>query len=74
MFQTDRTGNRATLTLRQLEVLRLVSTGKTDKEIARVLGLSPRTVEMHVCHVLDTLHCRSRADAVRAAMARGLIG
>jgi DNA-binding NarL/FixJ family response regulator len=56
-----------TLTPRQLEVLRQVSHGLTDKEIARKLSLSPRTVEMHVANTLATLRCRTRAEAVRRA-------
>lgn len=57
----------ATLTPRQLQVLREVSQGLTDKEIARKLSLSPRTVEMHVANTLATLGCRTRAEAVRRA-------
>lgn len=57
----------ATLTPRQLEVLREVARGLTDKEIARKLALSPRTVEMHVANSLATLQCRTRAEAVRRA-------
>jgi pimeloyl-ACP methyl ester carboxylesterase/DNA-binding CsgD family transcriptional regulator len=56
-----------TLTPRQLEVLREVAHGLTDKQIARKLSLSPRTVEMHVANTLATLRCRTRAEAVRRA-------
>ena len=66
-------GEQTSLTHRQVEVLRLVAEGKTDKEIARALQLSPRTVEMHVGRVLEALHCRSRAEAVRMAMERRLL-
>jgi len=62
------------LTPRQREVLRLVGQGHTDKEIARVMGLSHRTVEMHVRHSLAALDCRSRAEGVRVALQRGLLG
>jgi pimeloyl-ACP methyl ester carboxylesterase/DNA-binding CsgD family transcriptional regulator len=61
------------LTPRQLEVLRGVARGLTDKEIASELGLSPRTVEMHVAHALDALACANRAEAVRKAAALGLL-
>jgi DNA-binding NarL/FixJ family response regulator len=61
------------LTTRQVEVLRLVAGGRTDKEIARALNLSPRTVEMHVSRAMDALRCRSRAEAVRAAMERRIL-
>ena len=64
----------AALTQRQAEVLRLVARGHTDKEIARALALSPRTVEMHVARILAALGSRNRADAVRKASALRLLG
>ncbi len=57
----------AGLTRREVEVVRLVAMGRTNREIARELFLSPRTVEMHVGSILLKLDCRSRADAVRRA-------
>ena len=57
----------AGLTPRQLQILAHVSRGHTDKQIARELALSPRTVEMHVQRVMNTLHCRTRAEAVARA-------
>jgi pimeloyl-ACP methyl ester carboxylesterase len=65
--------DRAVLTPRQLEVLREVGQGQTDKEIARKLALSPRTVEMHVANALQALKCRTRAEAVRRAAELALI-
>jgi len=56
---------RGGLTRRELEVLRLVAEGCTDREIAQTLVVSPRTVEMHVANCLGKLGCRSRAEAVR---------
>jgi len=61
------------LTARQLDVLRGVARGLTDKEIASELSLSPRTVEMHVARALDALDSANRAEAVRKAVARGLL-
>lgn len=55
------------LTPRQLEILHQVGQGLTDKQIARKLSLSHRTVEMHVANVLLALECRTRAEAVRRA-------
>lgn len=55
------------LTPRQFEILREVGLGQTDKQIARKLSLSPRTVEMHVANALLALKCRTRAEAVRRA-------
>ena len=61
------------LTKRQTEVLQSVSRGLSDKQIAKLLGLSPRTVEMHVAGSLKALGCSSRAEAVHKASAAGLI-
>jgi pimeloyl-ACP methyl ester carboxylesterase/DNA-binding CsgD family transcriptional regulator len=55
------------VTARQMEVLRLIGQGQTDKQIARALGLSHRTVEMHVGRVLEALKCHTRAEAVSVA-------
>ena len=60
-------GAKSPLTLRQVEILRQVGLGQTDKQIARKLSLSPRTVEMHVANALLALNCRTRAEAVRRA-------
>ena len=64
---------RGGLTRRELEILRLVAAGGTNREIARDLFLSPRTVDMHVRNVLRKLDCRSRADATRKAGELGLL-
>jgi DNA-binding NarL/FixJ family response regulator len=61
------------LTRREVEVVRLVAMGHTNREIARGLFLSPRTVEMHVGSILVKLDCRSRADAARRASELGLL-
>jgi DNA-binding CsgD family transcriptional regulator len=55
------------LTPRELEVLRLVSLGRTNREIARELFLSTRTVEQHVSNSLAKLGCRSRTEATHRA-------
>jgi DNA-binding NarL/FixJ family response regulator len=69
----SRRAERGGLTARQLEVLAAISTGLTDKEVARRLALSPRTVESHVATALAVLDARSRAEAVRKAAERGLL-
>jgi DNA-binding CsgD family transcriptional regulator len=61
------------LTPRQLQVLRRVADGCTNREIATELYLSVRTVDMHVRHSLIALGCRSRIDAARRAGELGLL-
>ena len=61
------------LTPRQMEVLRGVSEGSTDKEVAKALHLSPRTVEMHVAGAMKALGCATRTEAVHRAGALGLL-
>lgn len=53
------------LTFREEEVLQLVADGLTDREIASRLGVSKRTAEAHVGHILRKLGVRNRARAAR---------
>jgi DNA-binding NarL/FixJ family response regulator len=53
------------LSLREGEVLRLLSDGLTDREIAGALAISPRTVESHVSSLLGKLGVRNRAEAAQ---------
>ncbi len=62
------------LTPREVEVLRLIALGHTSVEIARKLHLSPRTVETHRAHIHSKLGLATRAELVRYALRRGLIG
>ena len=59
------------LTARETEVLRLVATGMSYKEIAGELFLSHRTVQNHVQNTLGKLHLHNRVELVRFALARG---
>ena len=63
----------AGLSRREREVLRLVSVGRTNREIARDLFLSPRTVDMHVRNILRKLDCRSRVEAAGRERELGLV-
>ncbi len=62
------------LTPREVEVLRLIALGHTSVEIARKLHLSPRTVETHRAHIHKKLGLATRAQLVRYALRRGLLG
>jgi DNA-binding CsgD family transcriptional regulator len=63
----------AGLTRRELEVLRHVSVGRTNPEIAQQLFLSPRTIDMHVRNILRKLDSRSRVEAAHRAGELGLL-
>ncbi len=60
-------------TLREIEVLQLVSEGLVNREIGERLYLSEETVKSHIRHILAKLHARSRAHAVALGLRRGLI-
>src|SRR4051794_12353018 len=59
--------NGAGLSRRELEVVRLIAVGRTNREVAQELYLSPRTVDMHVRNILRKLDCRSRVEAAHRA-------
>ena len=61
------------LTERQIEVLRWLGAGLSNKEIARKLALTEGTVKLHVSAVMRALGARNRTDAVIAAQRLGLI-
>ncbi len=61
------------LTGRELEVLQLVGKGKTNKEIARELYISDRTVQAHLSNIFSKLQVSSRTEAVMYAVQKGWI-
>lgn len=72
----DRDGHPASaferLTSRQREVLQLVAEGRSAKEIARLLHISPRTAEFHKAKLMETLGAASTAELVRHAIQNGV--
>ena len=56
------------LTPRQLEVLKLLAEGSGVKRIARILGISPKTVETHRAQVMERLHIYDLVGLVRYAL------
>jgi DNA-binding NarL/FixJ family response regulator len=62
------------LTARQHEVLSLMVKGKSNKEIAYLLGMAENTVRVHVAAILKFLDVKNRTEAGYAATHRGLIG
>ncbi len=61
------------LTTREIEVLRLVAAGRTNKQIAGILFISPKTTAVHVSSILAKLGVERRAGAATAAQQLGLI-
>jgi DNA-binding NarL/FixJ family response regulator len=61
------------LSERELDVLRLVAQGLSNREIADALRLSEHTVKTHLANILDKLHLRSRAHAAAYAVQAGLV-
>jgi LuxR family maltose regulon positive regulatory protein len=62
----------ASLSGRESETIRLLAAGLSIKEIAAMMGLSPKTVNLHVKNLCDKLGATSYVDAVNKARARGL--
>jgi two-component system NarL family response regulator len=61
------------LSPRELEVLRWLATGRSNKEIARGTGITEGTVKFHMTSILGKLGASSRTEAVAIAVRRGLI-
>ncbi len=64
---------RATLTDRELDVVRCVARGDGNKEIAAALGIAEPTVKAHLVHIFEKLGVDNRTAAARAARERGLL-
>jgi DNA-binding CsgD family transcriptional regulator len=64
---------RSSLTKREHDVLRLLGTGHTNKEVAAQLGLSVRTIESHRARIVTKLGSSGRADLYRHALELGLL-
>jgi len=61
------------LSPRELEVLRVAASGRTNKEIARDLDISPRTVQVHLANIFAKIGVGSRTEAVLHGIKRGWI-
>lgn len=74
MRRVQPNGNSRKLTNREAEVLRLLSDGLEQRDIAGRLSISPKTVAIHIERILGKLEVHSRAQAVAAAYRENLIG
>ena len=63
----------ATLSERERQVLQLLARGKSNKEIAAVLGVTEATVKAHMTAILENLNAQDRTEAVVIAHQRGLV-
>ena len=61
------------LTSRQVEILTLIAQGKSAKEIAFELGLSPKTVDVHRARIMERLRLNDIASLTRYAVRKGLV-
>ena len=61
------------LTAREIDVLRLIVKGRSNKEIAADLFIAEVTVKLHVGHILTKLSVNDRTQAATTALQRGLI-
>ena len=64
---------REALTVREIEVLRLIATGNANKEIGAKLSVGEDTVKRHVTNILGKLDANDRTHAVTIALKRGII-
>ncbi|MBI2871924.1 MAG: response regulator transcription factor [Chloroflexi bacterium] len=60
------------LTDREMEVLRLVARGSTNKDIAQTLFISPDTTKFHLRNIMQKLHLQNRAQVISYALRRGI--
>ncbi len=63
----------AKLTPRQREVLQLLAEGRTMKEAARILDVTPRTVAFHKYRMMERLHLKTNADLIQFAIREGVV-
>jgi len=61
------------LTARQREVLQLLAEGRSAKEIASILSVSPRTVEFHKYKIMEQLNINTSAELVQYALKHGIV-
>jgi DNA-binding NarL/FixJ family response regulator len=69
----DQRASRNELTARQREVLQLLAEGKSMKEVAAILDLTPRTVAFHKYRMMEQLRLKTSAELVRFAVQQGVV-
>lgn len=61
------------LTTREREIIKLIAEGKSSKEIADLLFISPRTAERHRANIMEKLNLRKTVDLVKYAIQKGYL-
>jgi two-component system, NarL family, response regulator len=64
---------RTNLTLREIEILKMLAKGPTNKQIGHALGISDNTVRNHVNSIIEKLEVSDRTEAATTAIQRGII-
>jgi two-component system, NarL family, response regulator len=64
---------RTNITARELEILKMLAKGLTNKQIGHVLGISDNTVRNHVNSIIEKLEVSDRTEAATTAIQRGII-
>jgi two-component system NarL family response regulator len=65
--------SREELSVRELQILQLLTQGMTNREIGQELGISENTVRNHMNHLLEKMDSRDRTGAVTTALRQGLV-
>ena len=73
LLNVDEAKNRHELTPRQVEVLQLLAEGRSMKEVARVLDLTPRTVAFHKYRMMEQIGVKSTAELVQYAVKHHIV-
>ncbi len=70
---SSQSAEEASLSMREVEVLRLIADGCNTEEIGRRLGLKASTIETHRRHLLEKLDVKNSAELVRRAISSGIL-
>lgn len=70
----EQRGGNSILTAKEKEVLKFVSQGWSNREIASALFVSESTVKTHISHILGKLDARNRNEALSIAIKQGIVG
>ena len=62
-----------TLTAREIEILRLIASGNSNRDVGNALSITEVTVKVHVKHIMAKLEANDRTEAVVIALQRGII-